>query len=69
MHLTKFAMLAGIGTVLVAALVAPAHAGILPCFFDRNCIKAPEIDPGLLRGALTALVGGGLMLAGCFGRR
>jgi hypothetical protein len=35
----------------------------------QNCIKAPEIAPGFLPGALTALVGGGLMLAGCFGRR
>jgi hypothetical protein len=39
MHLTKFAMLAGIGTVLVTALVTPAHAGILPCFFDRTASR------------------------------
>lgn len=65
MRSTKLAMLAGIGTaVLAATMAAPASAGVLPCFLTNlGCDRAPEIDPTLLRGALTVLVGGGLMLA------
>lgn len=76
MRMLKLATLAGITTAVVAASTAtPAHAGF---FFDickyircdyKPPTSAPEIDPSMLTGAITVLVGGGLMLAERFRRR
>ena len=75
MRMMKLATLAGITTAVVAASMAtPAHAGYpifdickyIPCNTPRS---APEIDPSVLTGAITVLVGGGLMLAERFRRR
>jgi len=63
MHLPKLKW-AGITTViLMAAMVGTAHAS---CPAPRS---APELDPSLLTGSLTVLVGGGLMLVERLRRR
>jgi hypothetical protein len=70
----KFATLAGIAVAAAMTMASPAHAGIFPGFCqifscDRPPTSAPEIDPSMLSGAFTVLVGGGLMLAERFRRR
>ena len=74
MRMTKLATLAGItATIVAVSMATPANAGlpidickILYCPPPRS---APEIDPSMLTGAITVLVGGGLMLAERFRRR
>ena len=58
---------AAFGTVLVGSTV-PAHAfdwwpfRSKPQPVDRRPTPVPEIDPGMMRGTLTVLVGGMLVL-------
>ncbi|HUK61700.1 MAG TPA: hypothetical protein VLV15_00160 [Dongiaceae bacterium] len=71
MRIQKLAMLVGITAAVVAVSTAsPSYAGIF-CFLTRcdTVPHAPEIDPTMLSGAITVLVGGGLMLAERFRRR
>ncbi len=72
MRMLKLATLAGITTALVVSMASPSHAFFNICYFikcDRVPTSAPEIDPSMLSGAITVLVGGGLMLAERFRRR
>jgi hypothetical protein len=58
---------AATGLALTLAAATPASAGIISCLLFGVCggttPRTPEIDPTLLRGTLTLVVGGVLVLA------
>jgi len=66
---TKLMTRTMLALAMAAALATPAHAGFnFFCSFTNLCDytpprTAPEIDPGVISGAVTVLAGGVLMLA------